>query len=266
MDNPYASIVGARLRSLVSSRFLFAARSAGDALLVFVEAVAPVLLIAQFGSLAGWNGAEVALLIGIGRAGEGLALSFARGVDPSFFSETVRLGRFDQVLIRPVSPLGWLLASEVEIRHVFRTVVGVAVVAWCVNAANVDLTVAKVLVIVMAIIAVATLVAAFLVMGGALTLRTVEGSEVANLFALGGLSLAAYPLDVYAGALRFVFTFVIPVGMCVYVPTLYVLDRDGPGVLGPNLLPAVPVVIVVLAALAGLSWRAGVRRYQSTGS
>jgi ABC-2 type transport system permease protein len=50
------------------------------------------------------------------------------------------------------------------------------------------------------------------------------------------------------------------------VPVLAVLDRDGPGVLGPGLLPLLPVATVGSVAVAALAWRAGLRRYQSTGS
>src|SRR5205085_1915462 len=124
----YTDIAGARIRSLIGSPALFVMRSLGDVVLVCVEAVVPVLLVSRFGSIAGWTAAQAAMLIGAGRGAEGLAFVFGRGIDPVVFSETVRLGRFDQVLTRPVSPLGWLLTSEIEMRFVFRAAAGAGIV------------------------------------------------------------------------------------------------------------------------------------------
>lgn len=266
MAEPYAAVAGAKLRSIAGSPRLLALRSAGDALVVTMEALIAVVLARRFGSIAGWTGAEVAMLIGTARTGEGLALVIGRGVDPIVFGDKVRTGQFDQVLTRPVRPLLWLLASDVELRFLFRALAGAAVVAWSGSHAGVAATPANLVLLLAAALASAVFVLATLVIGAALTFRTVEGSDIANLLANGGLSLAAFPLDLYASPLRFIFTFAIPVGLCVYVPISTVLGRDGPGVLGPGLLAALPVVLAVFTALAGLAWRAGLRYYESTGS
>ena len=266
MDSNYGAVVSARFRALSTARALFALRSIGDMLIVVVESVAPVILASHFGSIAGWSGPEAALLIGLGRCAEGIALASARGVDPAVFSETVRLGRFDQVLIRPMSAIGWLVTSEFELRFLFRTAVGLAVAAWCIVAVGVDLGPADVVILAGAVASTAILAISFLVMGAALTLRTVEGSDVANLLALGGMAMAGYPMELYSSALRFTFTFIIPTALCLYVPVITVLDRDGVGFIGPHLLPVVPVAALALIGLSSLAWRAGVRHYQSTGS
>ncbi len=266
MAEPYAALAGARLRSIAGSPRLLALRSAGDVLIVAMEAMVAVVLVSRFGSIAGWSGAEAAMLIGTARAGEGLALVVGRGIDPILFGDKVRTGQFDQVLTRPVHPLVWLMTSDMELRFVFRVLAGTAVVVWSASHAGVAASPANVALLAAAALASAVFVLATLVMGAALTFRTVEGSDIANLLANGGLSLAAFPLDLYARPLRFIFTFAVPVGLCVYVPVSTVLGRDGPGVLGPALLFALPVVLGAFAALAGLAWRAGVRHYESTGS
>ena len=266
MDSRYGLLASARLQGLASARAFFVMRSIGDFLLILAEGVAPLLLVARFGSIAGWSGPEVAMLVGLGRAGEGLALTVGRGVDPFVFSDTVRLGRFDQILIRPVSPIGWLLTSEIELRFIFRTLAGLAIVAWCANQAGVSVGPAELGLFVLSVVCSAVFVLSALILGAALTFRVIEGSEVTSIFANGGISLASFPLDLYASALRFIFTFIVPVGLFVYVPVVTVLGRDGPGPLGPQLLPLIPFVVATVVALSALGWRAGVRRYQSTGS
>lgn len=266
MASTYLGLAGAKVRALGGSPWLLAMRCAGEAFLIAAEVVAPAVLVYRFGTIAGWSGPGVAMLIGLGRAGEGLALTFGRGVDPTVFSEMVRLGRFDQVLIRPVSPLGWLLSTDVELRYALRTLSGLAIVAVAAHLAHVHPTAGNAALVALAVAASAVMVLAILVMGSALTFLTIEGSDIANLFANGGISLASYPLDLYGSALRFVFTFLIPVGVCVYVPVATVLGRRGPGPLGPGLLLALPLVLAAFVAVAGLAWHAGLRRYQSTGS
>ena len=230
-----------------------------------IEALAPLLLVSRFGSIAGWSGPEVAMLIGVARTGEALALIVGRGVDPNTFGDTVRLGRFDQILTRPVSPLLWLLTSHVELRFVFRAAAGAGVVVWSAQRLGV-LSPGTAVVLAAAAVASALFVLSTLIIGAAVTFRTVEGSDFAVLLSNGGMGLAAFPLEVYSSALRLIFTFLVPVGLCVYVPVLTVLDRDGPGVLGPGLLPVLPVVLGAFAGLSLLTWRQGIRHYESTGS
>jgi ABC-2 type transport system permease protein len=211
----YAGLAAARLRSVTSARALFALRCTGDALLIFAEAAGPLVLVHRFGSIAGWSGPEVLLLVAIGRVGEGLALTVARGVEPTTFSETVRRGRFDQVLTRPVSPLGWLLTTEIEVRHVFRALAGAVVLVLAGAAAGVRPTPGNVATLVAACVSCTVFVLCVLVLGAALTFRTVEGSDIATLAVNGGIALVSFPLDLYGGALRFVFTFLLRVGIFV---------------------------------------------------
>jgi ABC-2 type transport system permease protein len=158
------------------------------------------------------------------------------------------------------------MASELELRFVVRALAGAAVVAWCAHLAGVSATPANVLLLAGAGLASAAFVVACLVLTAAMTFRTIEGSDVGVLLANGGLSLTSFPLDLYDSALRFTFTFLIPVGLCVYVPVLTVLGRRGPGPLGPGLLALLPVVLGAFVGAAAFAWRSGVRHYESTGS
>lgn len=266
MASVYLRLAAARIRALTSSPRLFAMRCLGDAVLIGLEAAGPLILVDRFGTIAGWSGAEVVLLLGIARVGEGFALVVGRGVEPTIFSETVRLGRFDQVLTRPVSPLGWLFTSELELRHAFRGLAGVGLAGWAARSSGVAFTPANLAVLAAACLASTLFVLCVLVLGAALTFRTVEGSDIANLAATGGVGLVSFPLDLYGGAFRFVFTFLIPIGLFVYIPVLFVLGRHGPGVLGPALLVAMPLAVAAMLAVTAFGWHAGLRHYQSTGS
>jgi ABC-2 type transport system permease protein len=119
---------------------------------------------------------------------------------------------------------------------------------------------------VLALVCCTGVVVAVLVLGAAATLYTVEGNELVNAFTYGGAALAANPLQIYGSALRFVFLWLVPIGLAVYVPALHVLDREGPAGIPAPLLPLTPVLTLAFAAVAGLAWRRGIRHYASTGS
>lgn len=259
-------LAGASTRSTFVSSRNFALRSVGEASVVVLELVGPVILAARFGGLVGWSGAEACILVGLARGGQGLGTLIGRALEPAELAESVRLGRLDQVLLRPVPPLLWLMTSNVQLRFLFRSAAGIAAAVVGAAVAGVAPSPLNVALGMMAVLACAIFVFAVSVLGAALTLHTAEGSEVTNLLTDGGLGLISFPLDLYGSVLRFVFTFLVPVGLCVYVPVLVMLGRNGPGFLDASLLAVLPVVLAVFAGGAALAWRDGLRHYRSTGS
>ena len=262
----YFSLARASARGLVDSRRLLVLRCIGELALVAAEAGAPLLLASRYGSVAGWSGAQACVLIGLARAGQGMAYTFGRGLEPTEFSQTLRTGRFDQVLVQPVSPLGWHLTNDIQLRFGFRVAGGIALAIAGASAAGVHWTVGRAAAALIAVVSSTALIVAILIAGAALTFFTTEGSEVALLLADGGLGLVSFPLDLYGSVLRFVFTFVIPAGLCVYVPALVIVGRHGAGSIGPRLLWVLPAVLAAVAGASLWFWRAGLRRYRSTGS
>ncbi len=259
-------LAAASVKAVTTSRGLLILRSTGEIGLVLAEVMAPVVLASRFGSIAGWSGAEVAMLIGVSRAGQGFAYLLGRGLDPANFAPTVRDGSFDRVLVRPVPPLVWMMTSDIQLRYLFRGFTGTAIVVVAGRGAGMPWTAPNVALLVVAAAACGTMLLAINVLGASLTLITSEGSEITNLLGDGGLGLISFPLDLYGSPLRFVFTFVIPVGLCVYVPLLVVLGRDGPGVLGAGLLWALPAVLGGFVAASSLAWRLALTHYRSSGS
>ena len=262
----YRALAAASVRSQASAPRLFAMRMTGEALVIIIEAIAIVTLADRFGSIAGWSASEVVLLMTLGRAGEGLALISARGIEAVTFAETVRTGRFDQVLTQPVPVLGWLLTSDIQLRNAGRVIGSLVIGVWAMTRIPGGLTVANIGLCLLSMVCCAALVVAILVLGAAATFVTIEAFDFANLMSNGGVALASFPLGIYNGSLRFFFTFVIPVGLAVYAPMLAITGRDGPGVLTPGLVWAVPLITAAFCAVTALGWRAGLRHYQSSGS
>src|SRR5215213_465429 len=102
--------------------------------------------------------------------------------------------------------------------------------------------------------------------GAGFTFVTVQGSEAVNVLIYGGQYLASYPMQIYGSALRFLFVWVVPIGLAIYVPALAILGRQGPpGLPGWLAWLSAPMAAAFLA-VGGLAWRAGIRHYVGTGS
>ncbi|MDE0803541.1 MAG: ABC-2 family transporter protein [Acidimicrobiales bacterium] len=259
-------LVRATLRGFSADWRLNLLRTGGAALLVVTEAIGAIILLHRFEGIGGWTTAEVLLLFGVADAGLGLGMLVADPLEPPTFSQLLRDGRFDQVLTRPMSPLVWVVATDIQIRYVGRFVAGAIIALVALVTSGAAVTPAAVALLVLATVSMALTVVAILTIGAAITMYTIEGTEVLNAFTYGGATMAGWPLQIYAGALRAVFVWAVPVGVSVYVPVLWILGRDGPGGAGRDLLAFVPVLVLTFCVVAAGAWRAGLSRYTGAGS
>jgi ABC-2 type transport system permease protein len=210
--------------------------------------------------------AEVLLLFGLAFSGQGLALVFGDTLEADEVSRLVRRGTFDQVLTRPVSPLGWVVASYVDTRFLGRLLAGTATVLWAADRAGVAWTAGRAGLAVLAVAGAAAIVFGVLLAAAGFTFVTVQGSEAVNVLIYGGQYLASYPMQIYGSALRFVFVWLVPFGLAIYVPALGILGRQGPSGLPAWLAWLTAPAAGTFLAAGGLAWRAGIRHYVGTGS
>lgn len=259
------ALAAASIRSFSSSTRMNVLRALGSALLVASEAGGVAILLHRFDGIGGWTVAEVLLIHGIAQTGLGLAMLAAEPLEPPEFSQLIREGRLDHALTRPLPPLLWVVATDVQVRNVGRVVAGASVAGGALVAVDVAVGPADLALVALAVVAMAITVGAVLVVGAAITMWTIEGTEVVNAFTYGGAVLAGWPLQIYSGALRFVFVWVVPVGLAVFVPALWILDRDGPPGAGRELLLFVPVGVGLTCGIATVAWRAGLARYRGAG-
>ena len=207
------------------------------------------LFFRRVGTVRGWDGERILLLLSVLTCAGGIALGVlanARRVGNMAVD-----GDLDGVLALPVPPLAHLLLRRVEAINVGDLVFGLALFA-----STGSHTVARTAVFVGAVIAVATLLTGFLVLTGSLAffIGRNEGGEL-GFHAM--LLLGAYPVDVFAGAVKVVLYTVVPAAFVSSVPARLIEDFD----LGPALGLA---GVAGLFAFAGwATFTLGLRRYTS---
>ena len=131
---------------------------------------------------------------------------------------------------------------------------------------DVEWTVGRIVYLPVVIASAAVLFLALFTMGAAVQFWTAESSEFANAFTYGGSTLAQYPMTIYPTEAVKALTFVLPITFVNWYPSLFILDKPDPLGLPGAVRFAAPVAALVLGLAAATCWRAGLRRYRSTGS
>lgn len=258
--------MGANLRGQMAYRLSFLFDFSAAFFVTLMEFGSFALVLPRFGDIGGWELGEVALLYGTANTAFGLMDMFFSGFDPRNFGEQVRLGRFDQLLLRPLNITLQVLGSEFQLRRIGRITIGIAILALSISLTPILWTGAKIIMLVLAILGQVAFFGGLFIFGATITFWTIESIEVINIFTYGGNELIAYPMHIYPSWLRRFFTFILPAIFLNYSPALYILEIPDPlgmPAIAPWLAPAAGGLILFLALRF---WHFGISRYQSTGT
>ena len=260
----YLRYVGVSLRSQMQYRASFIMLSLGTFLTSAAEFLGVWVLFGRFGTLRGWTLPEVALFYGLVSCAFALAEGAARGFD--VFSDLVRSGDFDRILLRPRSPALQVAGRELQLMRVGRLAQALFVLLWAASALEVSWTLPRLLLTLGAIAGGACLFGGLFILQATMCFWTTESLEVMNTVTYGGVQTAQYPITIYRAWFRQFFTFVVPLAAVTYFPALAIVGRADPLGTSVAFQALAPLIGVAFLAAALQVWRIGVRHYCSTGS
>jgi ABC-2 type transport system permease protein len=224
------------------------------------------LIFARFENLGGWQLGEVAFLWGVVEVSFGLMDMLFSGFDPENFGRQVRLGTFDQVLLRPLNITVQVLGSKFIVRRLGRIFNGLLIFTIALNLAQIDWSWGKIIYLPFVVVGLVCFFGGLFVAGATITFWTIESVEAINILTYGGSEMISYPMHIYPDWMRQFFTYILPATLLNYYPSLYFLDKPDPFGL-PAFMPFLaPLVGGTLLALALAFWRFGIQHYQSTGT
>ena len=260
----YSRYIAISVRGQMQYRASFLLQAFGHLAATAIEFFAIWSLFHRFGNLRGWSLPEVALLYGMVNLSFSLADATSRGFDA--FGRMVKGGDFDRLLLRPRSTVLQLMGQELTLRRIGRFTQGVIVLVWALRHLPVEWTPLHAALLAAAILGGACFFFGLIVLQATAAFWTVESLEVFNAFTYGGVTAAQYPVTIYRGWFRRLFTTVIPLAAVNYFPALAILGRPDP--LGTPLLLQYlsPLLGLAFLLLALQVWKIGVRHYCSTGS
>jgi len=256
----YFKYVRMVLRSFAQYKLSALLTIIGQFFVAFFATIAMFLLFERFENIAGWTMPEVMLCYAVVTIAFAITECFARGFDR--FSNMIREGSFDRVMLRPRSTVLQVLGSSFEITRIGRLVQSV-IVLWLAVSWLPAWDSAKIITLVLMILSGIFIFAGVFILGAVVCFWTVEGLEFINIFTDGGREIASYPLPIYPKWIMRFFTFIIPFGSFNYLPLMYLTGRVAGNAVLYMFSPLLGVVFIIPCLLV---WRFGVSKYLSTGS
>src|ERR1700675_3967671 len=211
-------------------------------------------------TLSNWRMEEVVFLYGFSLIPFGLFNIFSLNLY-EFGATYIMEGKFDRVLLRPLSSLFQVVFDAFRIESLQEFVVGLVVVVWASRRLHYPWHALDIL-----------LLAFFALCGGLIYIsvflflstfsfwfedRIGIHPPFWNLLAFG-----RYPLSIYSSYIQFLLSWIIPFGFASFYPTAWMLRRAE----FARYTPLAPVVAAACLTIAILAWNFGSRRYTSTGS
>ena len=219
-----------------------------------------VILLKKATQLAGWNLYEVIFLWGFTQIPYGIFNVISLNLY-DFGNNYIIEGKFDRILLRPISSLFQVLFETFRIESLQEVATGVFCMAWATHELGVRWTIAKFgMLFFYGICAAIIYVSVFLILSTVsfwFEDRIGVHPPVWNIIAFG-----RYPLSIYSGAVQFFLCWIIPFGLASFYPSVRMLGRTET----PEYAPLVPLVAAVFLTIAISLWNFGTQHYSSTGS
>jgi ABC-2 type transport system permease protein len=219
-----------------------------------------IILFEKVPQLAGWRFEEVLFLYGFSLIPYGLFNVISLNLY-DFGNNYIIEGKFDRVLLRPISSLFQVLFETFRIESLHEIATGIFCMWWASRRLQVPWTPGK-----MAMLCFFGICAGVIYVSVFLILSTISfwfedrigvHPPVWNVIAFG-----RYPLSIYSGVVQFFLCWIIPFGLASFYPSVRLLGRS----ITPEYAPLVPVVAAVFLIFAISLWNFGTRYYASTGS
>ena len=227
------------------------------------EMLAVVVLLSRFRVVGHWGAGEIMFFFGVMQATFALTELFGRGI--TSFPWFVQRGDFDALILRPRPLLQQVMVSQLDPRRMGGVLVGVIAILVAGARLNIHWTLTKALLLGEVVLGSMLLLLGLFMIEATVSFFSVKSIEMVNILTYGGRTACQYPVDVYPGVLRFLFTYLAPFAMCMHWPVSYVLGAP---------MADLPLWGYFLTPLAGMAffalmvrvWYGGVRHYRSTGT
>lgn len=209
--------------------------------------------------IQGWTFYEITFVYGL--------LTLAKGIDMFFFDnlnalgfEYVREGKLDIFMIRPISPLFQIIASNIMPDGLGLLILGTIVVTKSLMELKITLDFPQIILLIIFIISGAAIISAINLIFSTTGFKTMNSYIIMS--SVNSLQeFAFYPILIYPKLIGFILTWIIPYAFASFYPADYFLHK------GYEIYSVfTPIVAIVLWIIAFKVWRFGLKNYSSTGS
>jgi ABC-2 type transport system permease protein len=250
--------IGASINAQLEYRMNFVVSLVGALLAAGGSLFGLLILTGDSQAVGGWSYREATVVVGLFTIVEGF-IDGALRPNLNKIGEAIRTGTMDFTLLKPVDAQFFSSTRNMNIFPLLNVGVGLLVIGWALPGIP-GVTAGGVALSVVLLVAALAIVYAIWFMLTTTAFWFVKIENVTELF--NGLFRAGqFPVTVFPGWARFVFTFVIPVAFITTVPAEALVGR----ITTPTALAAAGVALVLLLAARWL-WSFAIGSYTSASS
>ena len=256
----YRKYLSLQVKSAFQYRLAFFFDMFSSLLMTLATFFSILLIFQNFETVGGYTLNEVLITYSTVYCTFALSETIFRGFDQ--FDKLVRTGELDRLLIRPRSIFVQVMGWKFEFNKIGRILFSFALLIYALLSAGIVWSVMKVITVILMFIGSVIIFAGMFMLYSAVSIFTVDGIEAMNVLTNGGRDLCEYPIDIYSGFFRKVFTYIIPLGVVNYLPLQYLLDFEGTGLFNAFC----PLLGFVFFGVCYLVFKWSLKKYKSTGS
>ncbi|MBR5227837.1 MAG: ABC-2 family transporter protein [Clostridia bacterium] len=212
----------------------------------------------RFGAVKKFSIYQVMICFSIVQFGESFSEALLRGFDK--FSELIKSGKFDLLLIRPQNIYLQVIGSKMELSKITKSFFSILLLIYAIIKLKIYLNPINLLIVLLMLAGSCIIFASIFVLGAALCFKTVEGLEIVNIFVYGTRDFAQYPIGMYNRVIQIFFTYLIPMAIATYFPMLYITGQV------TSIWYAVMPLLTLLTLIPScIIFNCGVKSYKSCG-
>jgi len=222
------------------------------------------VMINQFKTIGSWGPYEVLLLFALNLLSYALASFFVARLSNGL-PNMILMGRFDEVLTKPMNPFLYLTCSGFSYGYFCHVIVSIIVIVMCFAKLCIKMTALKILFFIIVVISGALIQASASIFSAVPTFWMIKNSSLRSLmFSLS--DFIQYPISVYNKAVQIVLTIIFPFAFVNFYPAQYFLEKSDFLMFSPIIQFLSPLVAIILFVGSYLFWISGIKHYNSTGS
>ncbi|WBW97781.1 ABC transporter permease [Oceanirhabdus sp. W0125-5] len=255
----YLTLFKASFKTQTQYKFDFIVSILGNILALFGDFLIIVFILMRFKNIDGWQLQEIALMYAIIELGFGLCRFF--GDEFNRFETYILTGKFDSVLIRPVSPLIQMMLRRVDFKRLGMVIQAIAVGIWALSKCT-FINNSIYLYLPFLIIASTLMNFQVSVILASTAFWTGKNKDIVILGHYSTRTAAQYPATIYHNIFSFILTFIIPFFSINYYPLLYYTGKSD------NMLYLISplLAIIVMTPISYFIWTSGIKKYSSAGT
>ena len=230
------------------------------AILVQLSGILFVWLIFQnVKEIKGWSFYQVTFLYGLMTMSKGFFVIAFNNLWV-LGSQYVREGKFDILLLRPISTLFHLIADRLEPQGLGYIAIGLTITIRSIQELNISINFVDIILFIIFIISGASIFGAIQVITSVSSFWIVNSNEFMWTF-FQAHEFAQYPITIYNKYIKGLLTWILPYAFASFYPANYFFDK---GYYYLSFLS--PLVAIIMWIIAVNVWNFGIRNYTSTGS